>query len=389
MKFNEQNNILTVWPQGRVDSANAAAIESEIEGIWADHEGASLILDLEDLTYISSAGLRMILRFRKKDPRLSLINASPEVYDILEMTGFTEMMDVHKAFRQMSVEGCEVLGEGSNGVVYRYNDELVVKVYRDPDALDDIQAERTLARKALILGIPTAIPFDVVKVGDNYASVFELLNAKSFTKLVRENPEDLDHYVGLFAELLRTIHSTEVDPKDMPDSKKVALDRALFLKDYLDPEVFDKLIALVESIPDRHTMIHGDYHTNNVEMQNGEVLLIDMDTLSYGHPIFDIAYMYMGYVAFGELDLSVPEKFFKMPRDLIAKVWDLAIRKYLKTDDEETVRTVIEKASILTYSRLMRRTIRRDPDSDFGKRQIELCRTRLTELVPKYDELAF
>ncbi|MBQ1630597.1 MAG: STAS domain-containing protein, partial [Firmicutes bacterium] len=184
MKHEFENGTLTVFPQGRIDSSNAQAQEGEVMAIWNDHPGASLTLDLMDLTYISSAGLRMILRFRKKDPSITLTNASQEVYDIFEMTGFTEMMDIHKAYRQMSVEGCEVLGSGSNGVVYKYNDELVVKVYRNPDVLDEIKQERDLARKALILGIPTAIPFDVVKVGENYASVFELLNAKSFTKLV-------------------------------------------------------------------------------------------------------------------------------------------------------------------------------------------------------------
>ena len=389
MKHEFENGTLTVFPQGRIDSSNAQAQEGEVMAIWNDHPGASLTLDLMDLTYISSAGLRMILRFRKKDPSITLTNASQEVYDIFEMTGFTEMMDIHKAYRQMSVEGCEVLGSGSNGVVYKYNDELVVKVYRNPDVLDEIKQERDLARKALILGIPTAIPFDVVKVGDNYASVFELLNAKSFTKLVRENPEDIEHYVRLFADLLKTIHSTEVSPGEMPNGKLVAVDRAKFLKDYLKPEIYEKLVALTESIPDRHTVVHGDYHTNNVEMQNDEVLLIDMDTLSYGHPILDIAYMYFGYVAFGEIDPSIPEKFFSLPRDLVAKVWDLAIHMYLDSDDEDYVRSVVEKASILTYTRLMRRTIRRDSESDFGKKQIELCRARLEELVPKYDDLSF
>ncbi len=384
-----ENNILTVFPQGRIDSSNASSLEDEIENIRKDHPSAQLRLDLEDLTYISSAGLRVILRLRKSAPALSLINVSPEVYDIFEMTGFTEMMDIRKAFRQMSVEGCEILGEGSNGVVYRYNDELVVKVYRDPDALDDIEAERTLARKALILGIPTAIPFDVVKVGESYASVFELLNAKSFTKLIRENPDDIEHYVKLYTDLLKTIHSTEVDPKDMPDGKAVALNRAKYLRDYLDPAVYDKLIALTEGLPERHTMIHGDYHTNNVEMQNGEVLLIDMDTLSYGHPILDLANMYMCYVGFGELDHGISERFLNLPYDLVSRIWGLATRLYLETDDEESIKAMTEKAAILAYSRLMRRTLKRDSVSEFGLKQIELCKRRLEDLVPKYDSLDF
>ena len=34
-------------------------------------------------------------------------------------------------------------------------------------------------------------------------------------------------------------------------------------------------------------------------MQNNEVLIIDMDTLCVGHPVFELASMYLGFVAFG------------------------------------------------------------------------------------------
>ena len=70
------------------------------------------------------------------------------------------------------------------------------KVYRNPNAIDDIKRERELARKALVLGIPTAIPFDVVRVGDRFASVFELLNARSFSSIIKEEPEKTMRWVS-------------------------------------------------------------------------------------------------------------------------------------------------------------------------------------------------
>lgn len=49
-------------------------------------------------------------------------------------------------------------------------------------------------------------------------------------------------------------------------------------------------------------MIHGDYHTKNLELQNDEVLLIDMDTLAVGNPIFELASMYNSFVGYYEID---------------------------------------------------------------------------------------
>lgn len=170
---------LTISLQGRIDSNNADSTEQELQNCCDSCTFNILVLDLQDLNYISSAGLRVLLRLRKDYPSLKLINASNEVYDILEMTGFTEMIPVSKAYRHLSVDGCEVIGHGANGQVYRLDAETVIKVYKHPDCLPDITHERELARKAFVLGIPTAIPYDVVQVGETYGSVFELLSSKS------------------------------------------------------------------------------------------------------------------------------------------------------------------------------------------------------------------
>jgi len=173
---------------GHVDSNNSAQIETEIMDCIAGNENLDLILDIEDLAYISSAGLRVILRLRKNHPELCIKNACSEVYEILDMTGFTQMMQVDKAYRVVSIEGAEVIGQGANGTIYRIDRDNVVKVYNNPDALDEIQNEREVARLALILGIPTAISYDVVRVGGSFGSVFELLNATSFSKILATEP---------------------------------------------------------------------------------------------------------------------------------------------------------------------------------------------------------
>ncbi len=386
--YNE-NKVSTIILEGRVDSANAPEIEKQIAA-GLDGTAEKLTIDTENLAYISSAGLRVLLKLRKGCKDVEIINVSPEVYEVLEMTGFTEMMKVQKAYRKLSVEGCEVLGEGSNGIVYRYDPEIVVKVYRNADALAEIHRERQLARRALILGIPTAIPFDVVKVGNSYGSVFELLNAKSFSQLIATEPEKTDKYITEFVELLKKIHSTEVKPDEMEDMKAVALGWAKYLEGHLPKEQSDKLISLIEAVPERHTMIHGDYHTNNVEMQNGEVLLIDMDTLSFGHPVFELASMFLGFVGFGELDHNVSLKFMKLPYETTTYIWRKSLSLYLDTEDEALIKEIEEKAMIIGYARLMRRTIKRiGYDNAEGKAIIDNCKVHLSELLAKVDTLNF
>ncbi len=384
-----ENNVSTIILEGKIDSGNAPEVQKQIFDSL-DSNAKAITVDAEKLEYISSSGLRVLLKLRKSCANIEIIGVSPEVYEILEMTGFTEMLTVKKAYRRLSVEGCEILGEGANGIVYRYDSEIIVKTYHDADALSEIHRSSKLARRALILGIPTAIPFDVVRVGDSYGSVYELLNAKSFSKLIALEPENKDTYIAKYVELLKLIHSTEVDADEMDDMKEIALDWAKFLEGHLPKEQSDKLISLVEAVPKTYTMIHGDYHTNNVQMQNGEVLLIDMDTLSYGHPVFELASMFLGFVGFGELDHNVTLKFMKLPYETTTYIWKKALSLYLNTEDEERIAEVERKAQIIGYVRLMRRTIRRNGyNTPEGKAIIENCKAHLTDLLSKVDTLVF
>lgn len=61
--------------------------------------------------------------------------------------------------RELSVEGCELIGSGFSGDVYRLDDDTVLKVYRDPGSLGEIEHEQYLSRLAFVRGIPTMILF--------------------------------------------------------------------------------------------------------------------------------------------------------------------------------------------------------------------------------------
>ena len=389
--YKAEGGVLILQVKGHVDSANAPVLEEEINKVREAQPAESIVIDCADLEYISSAGLRIILRLKKACPDVKIINVSGDVYEILETTGFTEMMEVHKASRQISVEGCEVIGQGANGKVYRIDRDTIVKVYLDPNSLDDINRERELARTAFVLGVPTAIPFDVVKVeGGGYGSVFELLDAKSLAKLLQAGEKTVDEVAQISIDLLKIIHSTEVKPGSVPDMKQTALGWADFLKDYLEPQYYEKLHALVEAVPEDFHMMHGDYHLKNVMVQNGEALLIDMDTLCYGHPVFELASMFNAYSGFSELDPSVIKAFLGIEREQGLQIWDKSLKLYLGTEDAERIKEVAEKAQIIGYTRLMRRRIRRNGlNEEEGKREIACYKKHLEDLIPRTETLVF
>ena len=381
-------DILYIAIEGRIDASNAAAAEEQVLSIKRENAGYHTVIDADDLEYVSSAGLRIILKLRKEDPKLAIINVVPEVYDVLDMTGFTDMITVEKAYRRMSIEGCEFLAKGANGAVYRYDDETIIKTYYSKDALPEIQKERESARRAFVLGINTAIPYGIVRVGDGYGTVTELLNAINLTKLLCRDSVNIEPLADQYIELLKSIHSVEAEEGDFPDMKETALGWATFVSEYIPEAQGKKLREMIEAVPNQNTLMHGDYHTNNVMIQNGEPLLIDMDTLCVGHPVFELGSMYNAFLGFSELDHNAIRKFMGYDRDTSERFWKLALKKYLGTEDEGKCKEVEDKARIIGYTRLLRRYIRRSDEAGANE-LVAHYKKQLTELIEKVDTLVF
>ena len=107
MRFDLSNNLLTLFFEGELNSYNSDSVEKEIDDIVSANKFQTLNLDFAKLQYISSAGLRIVLKLKQKYDDTHVINAGLDVYDVLQMTGFTNIMDVKKAIKEMSVDVSE------------------------------------------------------------------------------------------------------------------------------------------------------------------------------------------------------------------------------------------------------------------------------------------
>lgn len=123
-------------------------------------------------------------------------------------------------------------------------------------------------------------------------------------------------------------------------------------------------------------------------VQNGEPLLIDMDTLCMGHPIFEIASMFNALVGYSELDHQNMKEFFGYSFETAGKFWKTALKTYLGTDSEEVYQNVAEKAMVIGYTRMLRRALRRPNDAD-SVVKIARCKEMLGILLNKVDTLVF
>jgi len=84
---------LTIALSGRLDTLTAPQLEQETSSLDGIKE---LIIDMKDLEYISSAGLRVLLAFQKLmiNGKMILKNVCPDVLEVLEITGFADILTI-------------------------------------------------------------------------------------------------------------------------------------------------------------------------------------------------------------------------------------------------------------------------------------------------------
>ena len=245
--------------------------------------------------------------------------------------------------RTVSVEGCELLGVGKNASVYRLDDETIIKVNDKRDtSLEGVKREHDNAHNAFAHGIPTAISYDIVKVGDYYGAVYELVNARTVWECIKEDYSLLPLYAQRTAELLRKLHGTEMPEGLFPRRRDAFLKRIDALSELITADEQSLLRDMLDALPERNTYIHGDYHHKNIMLYKGELLLIDMANSSVGHPMYDLMNVYMAGMMNAQREPGFNKRTGLTP-DMVKEEWKSFSRAYLDTDDEERLRS-FEKA---------------------------------------------
>ncbi len=328
VKVTKNGTCATLWLEGRLDTASSQQattyIDKELSAVGTVEQ---LVLDASALSYISSSGLRILLGLRKRFLNFRMTEVCPEVYQVLEMTGFTKMMTVERALRRLSVDGCEEIGRGGVGIVYRIDDDTIIKVFREGTDIEEVRREITMAKEAFVLGMPTAISFDVVRVGSQYGLVYELLRAETLSTCIRLQPERIDEFARLYAGLFRQLHSISVPSTSSIPSVMEREEHAIrHISRYFDTASVDLLLRIAEAVPQSNRLLHCDLQTKNAMMQDGELMLIDMGEVGYGHPMIDLGHAHSAMVAL----IGDYEQMIGISREVGLDLWQRAMHYYFE-----------------------------------------------------------
>ena len=344
------DDTLTLELTGRLDTTTAPVLERELGLDGIRH----LVLDFGACPYISSVGLRELLRAQKRlaatGGTMLLTNVTREVQDVLDMTGFSKLIPSRRKVREISIDGLEFVSAGVCGECYRLDQETIVKLYNEGIGANVAEKEKAFARAAFVAGIPTAISYDVVACGNRTGVVYEMLDATLFSSIIRNDLTNIDHHARTLAQIAQTVHATQADPDVFPDIKE-HLENCIDQMDFfLSADEIAVLQRKLRSIPDADTLVHFDLHTSNIMIRGSEPVIIDMGDLSRGHYLFDVGLLCTIY---GIPELDICELATKIPAEAGVRLWDHFLTHYFADKPVEEYQFFLSNMYFLASLRLI------------------------------------
>ena len=349
--YNVNDGVLNVALEGRLDTDASVKFDAEIAQISKSNPHESMILDAQKLEYVASSGLRTVLKLAKTEKNFSIENVSPNVYNVFEMTGFSRIINIRKALRKIDLDNCEKIGFGGNGAVYRISEDEIVKVNYNPLTYAALDKELAKAKEAFLLGVPTAISFDLVDCGEGRRGVvYETIKSKSLGETIQSNPDQMEELTEKYVEQLNILHAVHTDNPVFGNAKDSYRKQVEGASKYLTEEEGKMLEQLLEVLPEGDRLTHGDAHTKNIMIQNGEMLWIDMEGMAVGHPIYDL--ISISAVLNGiRNDDQVTMGICGMDVATVLKFKECFIKKYFKTEDPQMIQRY---SSMIDALRLIR-----------------------------------
>ena len=186
---------------------------------------------------------------------------------------------------------------------------------------------------------------------------------------------------------MKQIHAIHVEPGELPDMKQQMLEwigsvRRLS-KDgpggSLPEEICDRLETMIRETPDSRTLLHADLHLKNIMICGDELMLIDMDTLCAGDPIFDLATICNSYLEFPSIDPAAAA-FLGIDVETSYKIFDGTMEHYLSETGPAERGETIRKARIFGCVRIVD-YITRHQELPAREQIVERCLQDIMELM--------
>ena len=178
------------------------------------------------------------------------------------------------------------ISQGRTAEIYIWDDHHILKLFRDWCPTDWVEYEAKIAHAVFESGVPCPAPGEIIDVNGRRGLIYERLDGISMLQDMNARPWMLFQHARSLAELQVQINRQSIT--GIPSYKErlhYDISNTAELSDNLKKKAF----LMLETLPDRQNLCHGDYHPGNVLITKRRPVVIDWMTACIGSPWADVA----------------------------------------------------------------------------------------------------
>lgn len=190
---------------------------------------------------------------------------------------------------KINVEGMELLGKGMAGEVYVDGDKVIKLYFYPKTPMERAYYYYAISQHVMKEGLPVPKSYDFVEADGRYGIIYERIKGEILPDYFKGGFDEKKKCAAYMGKLLRQLHMAKVKDSllNFEDSPVIYSLRRVKV---IPEEKVQAVIDIINELPGPRTMVHGDAHEGNFMMRDDGPVMIDLDTVTLGHPIFDISY---------------------------------------------------------------------------------------------------
>lgn len=196
---------------------------------------------------------------------------------------------------EAEVEKLEKLGSGMSGTVYSYEGKAL-KLFHAHWNKESVQKAYQICKRISESDVETAKTYDFAACGNRFGYLQDQIHGVAYPMYIGSDRTKRYQAGERMGIMLRKVHSLEPNEEIFPSLRQMLYNNVFSnLKSIMSEEDIRACLDYFDSMPGAKTVLHGDFHENNIMVEDECPLLIDLDGMCIGSPLFDLVQSYATY----------------------------------------------------------------------------------------------
>jgi len=192
---------------------------------------------------------------------------------------------------------------GRTGEIFAWDDNRVIKLYREGSLREYVCREASVSRLAHQLGLPAPAVYEantedgLWEIEGRLGVLYDWVEGPTMLRDLMRRPWMVVTHAKAMAALHAQMHGTPGE--GLPDGRK----RTASVIDRMTASLTNAQRAAAQeelaALPEGNSVCHGDFHPDNILLQEGGPVIVDWGPASCGHPLSDVAWTYLLFTIAG------------------------------------------------------------------------------------------